>query len=266
MPKMEELAQELETEETVTDETPEEVSEEDVAAQSTEDDAEAASVTEENEPEKAQYDAAYWKGEYYREKKKRQQLQRDHDVFSSPTGVSPTPAQPKEEPFNLENVKTVGDFAKYILSESDKRQEARLSEADKVNRIRTTQAEARRQHEDYDDVLNESVMPLIKQNPRIYELLRELPDPAEAAYTLGMIVRGNASDEASKKKPKVTPEARREAVKELSQNELRPKILKAQRKLSAEPSKKLSADEIMSMSDDDFELEIRRTTGRSGSY
>ena len=258
------MAIELETKEV---ETPSKLEAEDEVAPDIEDDAgveveagvEAEAISEEEAPKKV-YDAAYWKAEYFREKKKRQQAQKEGRSFY-PEGVAGV-VQETEKSKPIEEVKTVKDLVEHVITETRRASRAEMGELDKTNRIRTTQTAARSKHDgadgnpSYDDVLDEIVLPMIRENPNLFALLREMPDPAEAAYTLGMIVKYPELERRGVEK------GRKEVVDGLQNRNLRPKILKQQQK---EPALKQAqtAEDIMRMSPEEIEAEIARVTGRT---
>src|SRR5512138_89969 len=93
------------------------------------------------------------------------------------------------------NVNDLASYTRYILNEAEKSFEHKMTEKQLDGRVESTEKTARENHngEDglpaYDELIDEFVAPLIQKRPRIFNMLREMEDPAEAAYTLGFILK-----------------------------------------------------------------------------
>ncbi len=160
------------------------------------------------------------------------------------------------------NVQDLASYTRYILNEAEKGFEAKLTERQLDGRVETTEKTAREAHngEDglpaYDELVDEYVAPLINKRPRIFSMLREMEDPAEAAYTLGFILKyKNFSDI-------VKSQTRDELMKNINQTSKQAASIKGKNS-GRQPSGRLTKEEIDAMSPEDFERELERF--RSGA-
>ncbi len=160
------------------------------------------------------------------------------------------------------NVQDLASYTRYILNEAEKGFEAKLTERQLDGRVESTEKTARDAHngEDglpaYDELVDEYVAPLINKRPRIFSMLREMEDPAEAAYTLGFILKyKNFSDI-------VKSQTRDELMKNINQTSKQAASIKGKNS-GRQPSGRLTKEEIDAMSPEDFERELERF--RSGA-
>ncbi len=160
------------------------------------------------------------------------------------------------------NVQDLASYTRYILNEAEKGFEAKLTERQLDGRVETTEKTAREAHngEDglpaYDELVDEYVAPLINKRPRIFSMLREMEDPAEAAYTLGFILKyKNFSDI-------VKSQTRDELMKNINATSKQAASIKGKNS-GRQPSGRLTKEEIDAMSPEDFERELERF--RSGA-
>jgi len=160
------------------------------------------------------------------------------------------------------NVQDLQSYTRYILNEAEKGFEAKLTERQLDGRVESTEKTARDAHngEDglpaYDELVDEYVAPLIQKRPRIFSMLREMEDPAEAAYTLGFILKyKNFSDI-------VKSQTRDELMKNINATSKQAATIKG-KSSGRQPSGRLTKEEIDAMSPEDFERELERF--RSGA-
>ncbi len=160
------------------------------------------------------------------------------------------------------NVQDLASYTRYILNEAEKGFEAKLTERQLDGRVESTEKTARDAHngEDglpaYDELVDEYVAPLINKRPRIFSMLREMEDPAEAAYTLGFILKyKNFSDI-------VKSQTRDELMKNINATSKQAASIKGKNS-GRQPSGRLTKEEIDAMSPEDFERELERF--RSGA-
>lgn len=94
-------------------------------------------------------------------------------------------------PRSLDEVQDLGSYTRYILDEASKQFKKEMSEQQLDSRVEFTESRARDVHNGddglpgYDELVDEYVVPMIQKNPKIFEVIKQLPDPAEASYTLG---------------------------------------------------------------------------------
>jgi len=155
------------------------------------------------------------------------------------------------------NVNDLASYTRYILNEAEKGFEAKMTEKQLDGRVETSEKTAREAHngEDglpaYDELVDEFVAPLIQKRPRIFSMLREMEDPAEAAYTLGFILKyKNFSDI-------VKSQTRDELMKNINATSKQAANVKGKNS-GRQPSGRLTRAEIDAMSPEDFERELER--------
>ena len=160
------------------------------------------------------------------------------------------------------NVNDLASYTRYILNEAEKSFENKMTEKQLDGRVESTEKQAREAHngEDglpaYDELVDEFVAPLIQKRPRIFNMLREMEDPAEAAYTLGFILKyKNFSDI-------VKSQTRDELMRNINATSKQAANIKGKAS-GRQPSGRLTKEEIDAMSPEDFERELERF--RSGA-
>jgi hypothetical protein len=161
------------------------------------------------------------------------------------------------------NVQDLASYTRYILNEAEKGFEAKMTERQLDGRVESTEKTARDAHngEDglpaYDELVDEYVAPLIQKRPRIFSMLREMEDPAEAAYTLGFILKyKNFSDI-------VKSQTRDELMKNINATSKQAATIKGKNS-GRQPSGRLTKEEIDSMSPEAFERELERFRSEGG--
>ena len=117
----------------------------------------------------------------------------------------------------------------------------------------------KKDHDDYDDVVNLLVLPAIKNNPRIWDMIRSSGNPAKAAYDYGTMqplyqefLRSEAESKANAKTGEV--------VDKISKNLSRPSTLGSAPIRGRAESDKVR--EILEMSDEDLEKRIADAKNR----
>ena len=155
------------------------------------------------------------------------------------------------------NVNDLASYTRYILNEAEKSFEHKMTEKQLDGRVESTEKTARETHngEDglpaYDELVDEFVAPLIQKRPRIFNMLREMEDPAEAAYTLGFILKyKNFSDI-------VKSQTRDELMKNINATSKQAATIKGKNS-GRQPSGRLTKEEIESMTPEAFERELER--------
>ena len=153
--------------------------------------------------------------------------------------------------------KDLGTYTRFIVDTAKKEFESLATDRQLDQRVESSESRAREIHngEDglpsYDELVDEYVVPIIEKNKKIYELLRQMPDPAEASYTLGFLL----------KYPKFA-----DMIKSQSRDEL-VKTINSSAKFAAtargrnggrQPTGKLTAPEIYAMTPEDFEAELTK--------
>jgi hypothetical protein len=87
------------------------------------------------------------------------------------------------------------DYTHYVLSEAKKSFEHSYNERRLDERVESTEIAARQAHTgddhlpDYDSVVDSHVVPMIRQRPEVFSWLRAQPNPAEAAFLVGCLLR-----------------------------------------------------------------------------
>jgi len=155
------------------------------------------------------------------------------------------------------NVNDLASYTRYILNEAEKSFEHKMTEKQLDGRVESTEKTAREAHNGddglpaYDELVDEFVAPLIQKRPRIFNMLREMEDPAEAAYTLGFILKyKNFSDI-------VKSQTRDELMKNINATSKQAASVKG-RASGRQPSGRLTKEEIESMTPEAFERELER--------
>jgi len=155
------------------------------------------------------------------------------------------------------NVNDLASYTRYILNEAEKSFEHKMTEKQLDGRVESTEKSAREAHngEDglpaYDELVDEFVAPLIQKRPRIFNMLREMEDPAEAAYTLGFILKYKNFSDIMKS------QTRDELMKNINATAKQAASVKGKNS-GRQPSGRLTRADIEGMSVEDFEKELER--------
>lgn len=206
--------------------------------------------------------ANHFEAEYKVERTKRQSYDKQYGGLNG-HGMSMQKAQQEravDRFTNLDvpsNVNDLASYTRYILNEAEKSFEHKMTEKQLDSRVESTEKTARENHngEDglpaYDELVDEYVAPLIQKRPRIFNMLREMEDPAEAAYTLGFILKyKNFSDI-------VKSQTRDELMRNINATSKQAANVKGKAS-GRQPSGRLTKEEIENMSPEEFERELER--------
>lgn len=157
-----------------------------------------------------------------------------------------------KSPRSLDDVQDLGSYTRYILEEASKQFERKMSDQQLDSRVEYTETRARDLHngEDglpaYDELVDEFVVPMIQKNPRIFEVIKQLPDPAEASYTLGFLMKYPKFSEMIKS------QSRDDLVKNINATARQAATVRG-RSNGHQPTGKLSKAEIDAMNPEEFE-------------
>jgi len=157
----------------------------------------------------------------------------------------------------LDKVTNLQDYTRYVLQEAEKAFEHKMTEKQMDNRVEESEVQARKQHDGedglpaYDDLVDEYVVPMIQKNPRIFQLLRVMPDPAESSYTLGFLLKYPNFSEMLKS------QSREDLVKTINGQAKQAATVKGKGN-GRQPSGRLTKEEIDAMSPEDFEKELEK--------
>ncbi len=212
--------------------------------------------------------ANHFESEYRVERTKRQNYDKQYGGLNGHRTLRDTDilAHPAVDRYtNLDipnNVQDLASYTRYILNEAEKGFEAKLTERQLDGRVESTEKIARDAHngEDglpaYDELVDEYVAPFITKRPAVFNMLRQMDDPAESAYTLGFILKyKNFSDI-------LRSQTRDELMKNINQTSKQAATIKGKSN-GRQPSGRLTKEEIDAMSPEDFERELERF--RSGA-
>lgn len=165
-------------------------------------------------------------------------------------------------PRSLDDVQDLGSYTRYILDEASRQFKKEMTEQQLDSRVEFTETRAREIHNgddglpSYDELVDEYVVPMIQKNPKIFEVIKQLPDPAEASYTLGFLMK------YPKFSDMIKHQSRDELVKNINQTARQAATVRG-RSNGRQPSGKLTKAEIDSMSPEEFERELEAFRGSS---
>jgi hypothetical protein len=161
-----------------------------------------------------------------------------------------------------ENVKDLESYTQFVIDKAKKEFGREVSEKQLDGKVEESEKRAREEHKGddglpaYDDLIDEVVAPAIRKNPKIFELIRLMEDPAGAAYTLGFILKYQNFQDIIKS------QSREELVRNINNTAKQAATVRGKTN-GRQPSGKLTAAEIEAMSPEDFEKELERF--RSGA-
>ena len=203
--------------------------------------------------------ANHFETEYKVERTKRQSYDKRYGGLNK-AGVSqerPPSQTYNTVPNSLDEVKDLGQYTRFVLDEAAKQFEHKMTQKQLDDRVETSESHAREVHngEDglppYDELLDEFVVPMVQKNPKIFELIRQMPDPAEASYTLGMLLKWPNFTEMLKS------QANEDLIKKINGTAKQAATVKG-KSSGRQPSGKLTKEEIDNMSLEDFERELEK--------
>jgi hypothetical protein len=212
--------------------------------------------------------AAYWKdnsnyawNQYKTEKQKRQQGAKGLDHEDQPAKQDAAAAKVNKDPAQIET-------AEQLLAEA-RRQAAEemsqtLTQRERAQEWKNSIRQARESFAggeglpSFADVEQEVLMPLLQQSPKIGQLLRELENPGQAAYTLGIVLKAK------------TPEGLRKMFASQGYEELTDKIDRVSKEAvrvrgnkGGPTNGKLTEKDIWGMSSAEFAKLEAKNTGRT---
>lgn len=158
-------------------------------------------------------------------------------------------------PKSLDEVQDLGSYTRYILDEASKQFKKEMTDQQLDSRVEFTETRAREIHNGddglpgYDELVDEYVVPMIQKNPKIFEVIKQLPDPAEASYTLGFLMK------YPKFSDMIKSQSRDELVKNINSTARQAATVRG-RSNGRQPSGKLTKAEIDAMTPEDFEKEL----------
>lgn len=220
--------------------------------------------------------ATYWRGETDKEKKKRQNRvpleefrPKDEGATAKPNlngnGADRTSAADAKPKFD-----DVEQLLEHINKQNaqffEKNFKEKLTESQRESNFANSMQKARRDNTgdpdngipSFDDVEQDVLRPLIESNPKVLALLKELPgDPAENAYTLGILVKCrniNGLRELFQR------QGREQFADKLKQREKEAVRLKSGK--SGPTTVKITPEEILNMSKEEFRKYEAQQTGK----
>lgn len=265
-----ETEEKKETPQTDTEETQEETAETDESEEGEEKEGEAEeAIKDEGGEAKPPRDASWWEkrakhfeSEYKGERTKRQTYEkkygRDGLAASLANNGNGKHSETEAAPKKIEDIDNAADFAAHILAEAKKQVKQELTQAQIQTRMVGSEREARKEFDGsdgrptYDEMFEEHVKPFLAENPQAVQLLAMMPDPARAAYTLGLLMNPDLQEKEGKR---LQAKAREDMTKNINKATEKAVTIKNGKAGVMKSGKKTSADyEAMSLSD--FEKEI----------
>lgn len=194
----------------------------------------------------------YLRGELDKAKKASRRSIEEQD---QPSRLPPAPTNGQPDPYA--DVRTVGDvFSKVegMLSEREKQANFRASLRATREREQGDQASG---IPSFAELEEEILVPLVKQNPTVLRLLKELPDPGQAAYTLAFLMKYKSVDSL---RQLFAGEGREEMGKKI--NEVSKQAVRLKGSRPGQTSGKLTPEDIWSMPAEKFDQLVKKNTGR----
>lgn len=142
----------------------------------------------------------------------------------------------------------------------------KLTERERESNFRNSMQKARRENQgdpdngipSFADIEQDVLIPLVESNPKVLALLKELPgDPAENAYTLGILVKAKNINGLQSLFQRQGREQLVDKIKNAGKEAVR---VRGGR--SGPTSAELTADDIWKMSKEDFDKHVAKQTGR----
>jgi len=223
--------------------------------------------------------ASYWRGETDKEKKKRQNRVPLEDFRAKDEGIAAKPnangnangangnttdaeGKPKFEDVEqlLEHInKQNAQFFEKNFTE-------KLTERERESNFKNSMQKARRENvgdpdsgiPSFAEVEQDVLIPLVESNPKVLALLKELPgDPAENAYTLGIVVKSRNINGLRELFQRQGRESFAKKIDDVSKQAVR---VKGGR--SGPTSAQLTPEDILNMPKAEYEKLVAKNTGR----
>src|SRR5690349_19816559 len=202
--------------------------------------------------------ANHFESEYKVERTKRQTYDKQYGGLNN-TRLRDQTRQPQPDQYRQvpDNITDLGQYTNYLLQQAEKSFEHKMTERQLDAKVESSEENARKTHDGedglptYDELFDEQVAPMIQKNPRIYELLRLMPDPAEATYVLGFIMKYKNFAQA------LQSHSRDDLMKAINQTAKQAATIKGKAG-NRSGNGKLSKEEIEAMTPEDFERELEK--------
>ena len=187
----------------------------------------------------------------------------DHET--EPRQTARPQQQRQDQPDDdLDNVQSVKDLVNWWDKQAQSKFETILTQREKQSNFRNSMAQARTEYvgddilPSFQDLEQDVLMPLVQQSPQILQLLRELPNPGQAAYTLGILLK--AQNPAGLRKM-FASQGREELLDKI--NETTKQAVRVKQGRSGPTTAKLTPEQITAMPSDEFERLVAKNTGRA---
>jgi len=227
-------------------------------------------MTPEQKVEFWQKRAKHFESDYKKERTKRQNYQKGSSLATSFTGKNSFADTNESTEANTKAIDEITDpkeFRQRLINDTKNEIRKEMTEKQLHQRMLDSEAEAREEFDGsdgrppFDEVMDKYVKKFFQETAAedkerakgIFNLMKMMPNPARAAYTLGMMLADQEAPGSVDKK--VASKARADLVKKVDEAAQKAATLKS-RADTGKTSKKKSAAEIEAMSFDDFEREI----------
>lgn len=217
-----------------------------------------AGMTVEQQLEYWRKRANHFEGDYKKERTKRQGYERNGAAVGlSGARVEQRKAEQAAPDKAVEDM-TPQEFLEHAERRIESKLEQQYTERQLNERVTRSEDWARKEYDGangkptYDEMINDVVMPFLKENPDTFQILRKLKNPAQGAYTLGVILR---PDLLQQDEQKTATAARKDLVKQIDAATKKAVTIQSNRG-GVNPSRKKDKAYFESLSDADFEKEI----------
>jgi hypothetical protein len=208
--------------------------------------------------QKPVFDTDYWKQQYFKEKRKRQEFQRGQ-AQQPAREATPDYSKPSK-PFEQMTVDEYTDFIQKSLMQKIKGEiQPELAHTHTQQKLEIAEEKARSRHDgkdglpSYDELIDEYLMPQLEDDEALFMLIKQTKDPAETAYRLALL---NAMPDLM---AQTKAQGREEMIDKIEDVAKRATTVKKGNKENVRSSSKLSASDIMKMPNDKFEDLIAQT-------
>jgi hypothetical protein len=148
--------------------------------------------------------ADYWKdtASYWRdETKKRNKTNRIEETDETPaprqSARAPAADDLSDQEVDIDSISSVKDLIKHIEAKQEKLFDEKLSTRQKQESFAQSMRAAREEYAgdpeagipSFTELEQEILIPMCEKQPQVLKLLKEMPDPKSAAYTLGMMLK-----------------------------------------------------------------------------
>lgn len=206
--------------------------------------------------------AKHFEGEYKRERTRRQEYDKKYGRNGLAGSLTTNGSAEYREPAptkKIEEIETASEFAEHILQQAKQQVREELS----TNQIRTRMVDsekAAREEFDgkdgmpsYDEMFDKEIKPFLSQHQDVVNVLAKLPDPARAAYTLGLLMNPKYLAMMTKRQQS---KAREDLTDQIDEATKKAVTIKNGKGGGMKSSGKKTAAEIDAMSNEEFEKEL----------